>query len=337
MRTECLPTIQWVNLQQYADSRPSALITSSHGEKRIKPYLTGINIIDKLHIETAKTDEVDAFLSHPTTAEIMYGAGGGVVTDITRLAASEWKKEYISIPTAITSDAFLVNSAGIREHGCVRYIPAKKASLVLFDNTVLQEAPKRLNVSGCGDVLSIATAVYDWKLANTHGVAQPDEKFNPSIALMANNILNDLLIQEQEIKHMTDKGLQAIIHALSQEVQLCYFYGNSRPEEGGEHFLTYNLEAKIPHAIHGELVSLGILTTLFVQKQPWKEMKSFMDTVGLSYKPNGLTTQIMLETLESMQNYVTKHNLRYSVYNEFSYTKEEAHLKNFLTQDLHII
>ena len=337
MYTECLPAVRHVNLQEYVDPHPSALVTSSHGQKRIEPYLAGINIIEKLHIETAQTEEVDAFLSHPTDADVMYGAGGGVVMDITRLAASEWKKEYISIPTAITSDAFLVNSTGIRENGCVKYIPAKRASLILFDDTILHEAPKNLNVSGCGDVLSIKTAVYDWKLANVRGVAQPDEPFNPSIALMADTILNNLLIQKQEIKHMSDKGLQAVIDALSQEVQLCYFYGNSRPEEGGEHFFTYNLETKIPHAVHGELVSLGILTTLFVQKQPWNDMKSFMDTVGLSYKPNGLTQKIMLETLKSMQSYVIRHNLRYSVYNEFSYIKEEARLKKFLTEELHIL
>jgi len=49
--------------------------------------------------------------------------------------------EIICVPTIISSDAFLVDCTGLRENGCVTYIPSKKADRVLLDWKLLKKTP----------------------------------------------------------------------------------------------------------------------------------------------------------------------------------------------------
>lgn len=316
-----LPIIQWTKSSLLKDKKKAILITSPSALKIAKPFLTGINFVETIFISNSRQDYVDAIRLKAKTVSTAYLVGAGQVNDIGRYLAYKWNLETVSIPTAITADAFLVDCTGLRKNNCVNYIPSKKADKVILDWQLLKKAPWKINVSGCGDVLSIFTGLNDWHQAN--------DNYDPSVTIMSQAILNGLLSQVKMIKHQSQKGLETIVNCLAMEVQLCYLYGNSRPEEGGEHFFAYCAENKLDHCLHGEIVGFGILLTGFLQGQNINPVKNFMDKIKMNYLPNGITQKIIIETLIELPAYVKKHKLRSSIYNNFDYQKNKAKINRF--------
>lgn len=327
-----LPTIEWVNLQQYKDKRGALLFTNPSAEQVSNSYLDGLNVTERIYITTADKRSLEQLAKKRISGEAAYAVGGGRAIDVARFLAKEWGLEIICIPTIISSDAFLVDSTGLRENGCVTYVPSKRADKVLLDWKLLKRTPLKYHLSGCGDVLSIYTALYDWEYANKQEVARPDEIYSTPVATMAKGILNSLLAEVEEIKKGTRKGIETIVTCLGMEVALCNFYGNSRPEEGGEHFFTYCIENKVPHFLHGEMVAFGVLITACLQDQNWQHIKSFLDYIGLNYRPKSLTKAVAINTLEELPNYVLSHKLRHSIYNDLTYNRNKKKVDQFLKE-----
>lgn len=327
-----LPVINWLNLKNLQEHRKVILLTTPTAEKTIKNSLRNLNVHKKMYIDTSQKKEVEKIINNKTSGEIIYAIGGGRVIDVGRYLAIKWGLEIICIPTIISSDAFLVDCTGLREHGCVTYLPSKKADKIILDWSILKNIPKKYHIVGCSDVLSIFTGLEDWKYINKIGKARPDEIYSQSVAKIAKSILESLMIESDNIKNGTKKGVETIILTLAMEVALCNFYGNSRPEEGGEHFFTYCAENYVPHFLHGEMVAFGILLTAYIQGLKWKKIKEFMDYVQLNYRPKGLTKKIVVKILKNLPTYVKKHRLRYSIYNDFFYSKQKDEIEWFLNK-----
>lgn len=325
-----IPDIEWCNLTEYTGSEIAIILTTPKVESMVNHFLKKINVKTVIYIQSSEKKKVDKIASRNIKAEIVYAIGGGRVMDIGRYLASCWGLRIICIPTIISSDAFLVNCTGLRENGCVTYVPSKRADRVLLDWGLLKKVPLKYHLSGCGDVLSIYTGVYDWYLANRNKHGTKNEKYSASVANIAESILESLLLEKVEIGKGTRKGLETILRALILEVTLCNTYGHSRLEEGGEHFFAYCIENKTSHFLHGEIVGLGILITSFLQERNWRKIKDFMDEVNLNYKPTVINKQVVLATLQEIKNYVKKHKLRYSIYNEFDYRAKKSKIDKFL-------
>lgn len=331
-KIQTLPEIRWIDLRKLKDKREVILFTSYSLKKYIPILIKNLKILDTIYIKYSDKAYAQNLVKKRFKGEVIYAFGGGRVCDIARYVAKKLNLEIVCVPTIISSDAFLVDSTGLRENGCVKYVSSKKADLVLLDYNLLKQSSKRFHLSGCGDVLSIYTGLFDWKYANEKKRAKPTEQISNSIYKMAQGILEGLMMEENEIKKVSKKALMGIVQALAMEVQLCNLYGNSRPEEGGEHFFTYAIENKLKHFLHGEMVSFGVLLTAFIQGQDVKKIKLFMDSVGLQYIPEGLSRSIVLDTLNQMQAYVKMHKLRYSIYNDLSLEKlNKLQLENFFS------
>lgn len=327
-----LPIIKQLELKKLKDPRKSVIFNSPSADKVSQGYFGRINCVQKIHIDSTNRTGVDRLILNKKDVDVIYAVGAGRVMDIARLIAKEWGLEVYCIPTAISSDAFLVDSTGLREDGCVTYVPSKRADEVLIDWELLQKTPLRYHLSGCGDILSIHTALNDWKFANTEKIARSDELYLPYVAKIAEGILDGLLAQSEAIARGSKNGLESILVCLAMEVMLCNLYGNSRPEEGGEHFFAYCIENKMAQFLHGEMVGFGVLVTSMIQGQDWRRIKSFMDSINFNYAPDGLTRSLVVETLSELPEYVNKHKLRISVYNDFDYGVKEKEVDRFLDQ-----
>ncbi|HWS48820.1 MAG TPA: iron-containing alcohol dehydrogenase [Candidatus Methanoperedens sp.] len=321
-----LPVIEYTNLSKLIDKRRILLISSPSALIHSKKYLSSLNIVSNLNINTANKKNIDKIALPKDNIDLCYAIGGGRVIDISRYLASKWNLEIICVPTIISTDAFLVDCTGLRENGGVTYIPSKKADKVIIDFDLIKKSNSKYNLSGCGDVLSIYTALFDWK--------ESKENLSSSVYDVAQGILTGLISESDEIKKMSQRGLEVLITQLALEVQLCYFYGNSRPEEGGEHFFVYCLENKIGAALHGEMVCFGILITSFLQGQSVTYIKEFMDKVGINYRPKGLSASVVFETLMEMPQYIKDHHLARSVYNYYPFKKKETEIKQFISSVL---
>jgi len=320
-----LPVMEWNSVNLIKERRRPILITSPSALKVLKKIAQAeIDFRQTLNVIGSEKNYVERLLKSVTEGELIYAIGGGAVVDVARYIAARLDKEIICIPTIISTDAFLVNSTGLRKNGCVKYYPSKAANKVILDWNLLRLAPLSFHLSGCGDILSISTALFDWKYAN--------ENYSNAIALMAKSILGSLFENKEQIKKGTKKGLESIVAALAMEVTLCNLYGNSRPEEGGEHCFTYCIENKMKHFLHGEMVSLGVLITALIQNQDTSPIKEFMDYTGINYCPKGISRKIIIETLKELPGYVRKHNLPKGIYHDFRYNPVQSKIENFLKE-----
>jgi len=324
-----LPIIVWRKARLNTEN--SMLVTSPSALKLGRSYFAQKIPKNILHITNSDYAYVQGLVARKpkNSIDTLYLLGGGQVIDVGRYLAYKWHVKAVAIPTIISTDAFLVDCTGLRKDGCVTYVESKKADRVILDWNLISKTPWRFQVSGCGDVLSIFTGLYDWAYANRSHNAEPDEIYDKSLAMVAESILKGLLENKEVISSKSKEGIEKLVEALALEVQLCYFYGNSRPEEGGEHFFTYCIENLTDHFLHGEMVGFSTLLTGFLQGQDITKILNFMSFVDMPYFPQGLTKKLVIKTLRELPQYVEKHSLRYSVYNNFEYMDKQKDVDSF--------
>lgn len=254
----------------------------------------------------------------------VFGIGGGSACDAAKMAG--WMKgiPLILMPSIVSVDAAFTSAVGVRVNHHVRYVGQILPEKLLIDFNLLKRSPKRLNRAGVGDILSIFTALYDWKLAaDTIG-----EEYNPAIANDSKKLLEDLLQKPKEVHACDNEGLKLISELYVAEVYLCEKHGNSRPEEGSEHYFAYCLES-ITHRsyIHGELIALSILVAALYQNQDVAKIKHFLDEAGVLYKPDQIdvTESEIMETLLMLPDFLAQETqLPYGIFHHRGMNKRSA-------------
>lgn len=327
------PPVTETSIADIKESRPVIILTSPSAYKIVKKQTERWNIEEIVFIESSDLDAMNRLVAslRPVEGTVFYAIGAGQVCDMGRYVAAAHGRPLYCVPTALSSDAFLVDSSGVRTGGCVTYVPTCYAKKIYVDWDLLQKSGD-LSIAGCGDILSIYTALIDWQNVQSNDHFQEDEKYDAAAASVASSILEGLITSAHAIKKRDKAGMRAILLSLLLEVNLCNFYGNSRPEEGGEHFFAYCIEDKMPHFMHGQMLAFSVMLTSFLQGGDWRRIKSFLDIVELDYIPEGLGRDLIFETLQELPAYCSTHNLRYSVYSELDFLAVKSSVESFLKE-----
>ncbi|MBM4389000.1 MAG: iron-containing alcohol dehydrogenase, partial [Deltaproteobacteria bacterium] len=165
-----------------------------------------------------------------TGASAVLGIGGGSAMDMAKYAAWKNALPLALLPTILSVDAAFTKAIAVRKGSRVRYFGEVFPDYLLIDFGILRQSPAILNKSGVGDILSIFSALWDWKEAHQ----RLGEFYDPEIAAGARDLLDRLFAGADEIRDVTDEGLRLISELYAGEVRLCELVGNSRPEEGSE-------------------------------------------------------------------------------------------------------
>ena len=310
-----LPSIVTGAFADVKERREAVVFTTEPAWKAVKGI--EINPHQLIYVD-GNTAETMAALADVCDGETVYGIGGGLAIDTAKYVASANELPLIAIPTILSTDAFLTDATGVRENGCVQYRPTKAPDTVIVDMDMLCNAPAAMRASGAVDVLSIATALWDWQEAEKMGENPSDQQITPQAVAIGETLLQTLLENAREIGNGTPKGLKLLLDLLCMEVQLCHLCGHSRVEEGSEHYFSYALERHLTsvntgNLLHGELVGLGILLMAALQSQPWMQYRHALECLQINYRPSAVASEAIADTLINLSEYVAQHKLPYTV------------------------
>ncbi len=316
-----IPTIDIRPFGDIEEPRAVGLVYTSAAYDAVKDRLAHLNVVWQADI-LGVTEESWKSLVAAVKGEVIYAVGGGLATDAAKYLATERGLPLVSLPTALSVDAFLTWASGVRQEGCVYYLETKCPDLVVIDYEVLAEAPPAIRAAGISDVLSIATGSWDWKFAHEQGQQPQDTPFIPYVYDIAQNILQGVIECAESAGRAEPKGLKQLLDCLALEVQLCNLIGHARPEEGSEHYFAYSVENVMGKGLpHGDLVGPGIVLMAGLQGQDIRPLKEALRACGIPL--TNIPADVIRETLLGLPAYCRKHGLAYGI----AHTITEAHLK----------
>jgi glycerol-1-phosphate dehydrogenase [NAD(P)+] len=118
----------------------------------------------------ADDSSLDAATEAAGAVDAVVSVGSGTISDIGKVATSrQGNMPHILIQTAASVDGYTDNVSVVLKSGAKRTIDSKWPNVVLADTRTICAAPRELNTSGFGELLSLFTAPADWWLASQIG------------------------------------------------------------------------------------------------------------------------------------------------------------------------
>jgi glycerol-1-phosphate dehydrogenase [NAD(P)+] len=235
--------------------------------------------VDTLLVETASDKDILAIEERIKTSkpEVLFAVGGGTKIDAAKLSSACRGVPFISVPTTLSHDGIASPLASVKGLDKPYSIMAQAPLAIIADTDVIAQAPWRLVISGCGDVIAKFTAVKDWQLAH----AEKNEyygEYAASLALMSTK----LVMQNAElIQPGNEEGLRVLLEALVSCGVAMSIAGSSRPCSGSEHLFSHALDMlNCHHAMHGEQCGVGSVLTAYLHNANWQQIRSTLKQVG---------------------------------------------------------
>ena len=258
--------------------------------------------IQVLNVQDMDIERVRALEEVTPLCDTVVAIGGGQAMDMGKYIAWKRRCPLVNVPTIVSTNAYVTQTIGIRNQGKVEYIGEVTPELVVVDYDLIRTAPPELNIAGCGDILSIHTASFDWELAYKAG-REPLGYMSQAVE-RARALVQRLARAAQEIRSLSDEGIRTIVECYLEINDICIPLGHYRAEEGPEHFFAYNIEYLTHRTyVHGWLVGLGIQLMSQLQENDPASIVAIMDRLGLSHTPhaNGLTQADVVLALQTLR------------------------------------
>ena len=252
--------------------------------------------------------------------DFLLGVGGGSVIDVTKCAAFELNRPYVSVPTSAAHDGMASPRASLKDkHGSISKNAVSPLG-VLADTTIISKAPYRMLASGCADVVSNLSAVMDWELAHR----LKNEEFSTFAASLSKTASKLLLERAEDIRSGFEEAVwQAVKCMITSGVGMSVA-GNTRPASGAEHMFSHMLDRIAPgKALHGEQCGVGAIMMLYLHGEDWEEVKTFLQDIGAptTAKELGIPKKKIIEALLHAQEIRPE---RYTILGEQGLTKDAA-------------
>ena len=213
------------------------------------------------------------FTNLPRSATAIVGLGGGKALDVAKYVAFLTKLPYFAVPTSLSNDGFSSPQSSLTIDGKRRSLAAAMPFGVVVDTSVCVRAPKRLTLSGVGDLAAKFTAIHDWKLAFHHS-GEPVDDF---AALLSDGAVHAFLarpiLDEEGIRLL---ATSLLLNGIAMEV--C---GSSRPASGSEHLISHALdELSERPRLHGLQVGVATYLVSLLQQHHSDVIARLFDKTG---------------------------------------------------------
>ncbi|MCI0710051.1 MAG: iron-containing alcohol dehydrogenase [Chloroflexi bacterium] len=320
-----LPRIELRALSTVTETRPAAVLTGNRAWSAVGPMLD-LPIVAQAEPYTARLDFLEELAtSLPEQAQVVYGIGGGLASDVAKYVA--WKRGLpaVIIPTALSVDGFFTALVAVRKDDLVYYETTGPAEKVIIDLDVVSNAPAHIRGTGITEILSMTTGLLDWQYAAKVKKNTFQERFQPWAASIAAGIAQQAYKIAGGVGEGRADALRNLLDLICVEVQLTNQLGHNRPQEGAEQYFAYAIEQKaargagIPYA---DLVGPGILLAAALHKQQIGPIRDTLLSAGV--RLGQLKRDDIIETLRMLPDYVKKHNLPYSIVHDLDLSNDQV-------------
>jgi glycerol-1-phosphate dehydrogenase [NAD(P)+] len=266
-------------------------------------------------VASLAVEALDALDSGLPEVETVVGLGGGMAMDAAKYVAWRRGLPLVLLPSIVSVDACVTNTIAVRTGGGVEYRGFVVADAIVVDTDLVKRAPPRLNRAGVGDLLSIHTALWDWRAGDRAGRAT----WRPEIAERSAAALDRVDELADEIGAVTARAVEAIVRGYAEVNALCLDAGHSLPEEGSEHYLGYLLETLTGCSfVHGELIGLGTVTMAVAQANDPGRPVRVLDRCRVAWRPAelGIEPGLLERAMGELPAFVREQRLPWSIADE---------------------
>ena len=245
------------------------------------------------------------------------GIGGGRALDCAKAISKYRKKECVLIPSILSTTAWLNPGASLKDGPKVYHAPGR-FNKVLVDPEFIALSPEHLNIGGIADILCGYNSLSDWILAKRCNKERLPKNAVDLVLELCNNVMNNI---ESNLP-ITPASIEFIAENFIDALGLCWGLLSGRPVEGSEHFLYYALEELYDKPMnHGAIIALNTLVCLRLRGEDAlidpTLLMNFYNKIGISFSlsSQNIPSEIFEEALKSMQEFVIKRNLSFSIWN----------------------
>ncbi len=287
--------------------------------------------VKELVVSTPTVKEVNKVINYSSKnkIKILLGVGGGSVIDITKLAAYEIKKPFISVPTSAAHDGIASPRASLKHSKGSISKTAVSPLAVLADTKIIMKAPYKMLASGCADVISNISAVMDWELA----YRLKGEEFSTHGAVLARTAAEMLIENVDDIRPNSEESVWYGVKAMIVSGVAMSVAGSTRPASGAEHMFSHMLDhlgpgillkgRKYKKPLHGEQCGVGAILMVYLHGGDWELIKRTLKKIGAptSSEELGVSKKKIVEAL------VRAHEIRpdrYTILGETGLTEDAA-------------
>lgn len=283
-------------------------------ESGLRAEVTFVTEADMETVERVKAE------SEAMAADAVIGVGGGRTIDIAKLSAAKSGTFFVSVPTTASHDGIASSLASVKGLGRPYSVKARAPIAVVADSRIIAEAPYRFTASGCGDIISKAVAVLDWRLAHeTNGEYYGD--YAGSLALMSSSLVMESAYQ---IRDRLEEGYRTLLEALVSCGVAMSIAGSSRPCSGSEHLFSHALDMIAPRpALHGEQCGVGTIMMAKLHGLDWRSIRESLMVIGAptTARELGIGRGVIVKALVKAREIRPE---RYTILNRVNLTEEEA-------------
>jgi glycerol-1-phosphate dehydrogenase [NAD(P)+] len=242
-------------------------------------------IVEDAQLETVGKVMDDANRSH---AKVLIGVGGGRSIDVAKLAAAKTGNAFISIPTVASHDGIASSLASVKGMERPYTVKAISPVAVIMDSIIIASSPYRFTAAGCGDVISKATEIEDWKLAHVDN-GDYYGAYAASLALMSSQLVME---SAEKIRQNTTETVRDLLEALISCGVSMSIAGSSRPCSGSAHLFSHALDLIVEKpALHGEQCGVGAIMMAKLHGIDWERIRDSLEIIGAPVTAGGLGVQ----------------------------------------------
>ena len=287
--------------------------------------------VKELVVSAPTVNEVNNIINYSSKNNIkmLLGVGGGSVIDVTKLAAYELKKPFVSVPTSAAHDGIASPRASLKHSKGAVSKTAVSPLAVLADTKIIMKAPYKMLASGCADVISNISAVMDWELAHR----LKGEEFSTHGAVLARTAAEMLIQNVDDIRPASEESVWLGVKAMIVSGVAMSVAGNTRPASGAEHMFSHMLDHLGPgillkgrrykKPLHGEQCGVGAIMMIYLHGGDWELIKRTLKKIGAptTSEELGVSKKKIIEAL------IRAHEIRperYTILGETGLTEDAA-------------